>query len=88
MISVTRSNCQVCSSLDHYSQNTSDFCTPNLNSMNMPFADRKTARKFRVLNFSAIFRSCCIASGKTYYAQKGNGNISKNPPKSLVLLEF
>ena len=24
-------NCKVCSSLDHYSQNTRNFCTPNLN---------------------------------------------------------
>ena len=31
IILVTRSNCQVCSSLDHYSRNTHDFCTPNLN---------------------------------------------------------
>ena len=30
MTSVTRSNCQVCSSLDHYFQNMLDFCTPNL----------------------------------------------------------
>ena len=30
MILVTRSNCQVCSSLDQYSQNTGDFCTLTL----------------------------------------------------------
>ena len=30
-MSVTWQKCQVCSSLDHYSQNTGDFCTPNLN---------------------------------------------------------
>ena len=30
MILVPRSNCQVCSSLDRYPQNTGDFCTPIL----------------------------------------------------------
>ena len=30
MVSVTQTNCQVYSSLDHYSQNTCDFCTPDL----------------------------------------------------------
>ena len=28
------------------------------------FADRKIARIFRLFNFSAIFRRCCIASAK------------------------
>ena len=31
LILVTQPNCQVCSSLDHYSQNRGDFCTLNLN---------------------------------------------------------
>ena len=31
MITVTQSNCQVCSNFDHYVQNTGDFCTPSLN---------------------------------------------------------
>ena len=31
MISIIQSNCQICSSLDHCSQNTIDFCTPTFN---------------------------------------------------------
>ena len=31
MMSVPQSNCQACSSLDHCSQNTGDFCAPNFN---------------------------------------------------------